>query len=166
MKIESMDQIIQYYISKMEKRFFKSVKKSENCWQWTGATSKGGYGNYAICGILQAAHRVSWIIHNKTIPYGLHVLHRCDNRICVNPGHLFTGTNADNKADNVAKLRHNFGEKHGRCRLTTEQVLEIRNAELVRSGPRKLTDEMLAEKYGVSRRNIRSIRWRQTWKHV
>jgi HNH endonuclease len=161
--------IIDYYVHKLEERFWKKVEKTDGCWLWKGARAHGGrmqYGNFPCCGKLFSAHRISWILANKEIPKNLHVLHKCDVPLCVRPDHLFLGTNLDNINDKISKGRHGFGETAGRAILTTKQVIEIRNAKLSKSGPDKLTDQMLADKYGVSRRNIRSIRWRQTWRHI
>jgi hypothetical protein len=72
------------------------------------------------------AHRVAWIAFKGPIPPGLFVLHKCDVRSCVNPDHLFLGSNYDNVADMVAKGRHPKGETHGRHVLKDADVAEIR----------------------------------------
>lgn len=90
------------------------------CWLWDGAVSKCGYGRFGVGGHngkLRPAHRVSWEIHNGTIPEGLEVAHRCDVRICVNPAHLWLATHAENMADMIAKCRYRpgpvFGDRNG-----------------------------------------------------
>lgn len=93
--------------------FFKHVSPQEDgCWQWTGRIRDGGYGRMKLNGKETRAHRVSWLIHKGDIPNGLCVLHRCDNRLCVNPKHLFLGTRRDNYEDMKKKGRHSHGETH------------------------------------------------------
>jgi hypothetical protein len=88
-------------------RFWEKVDKSGDCWLWTGHRGCKGYGAAWAEGRHQAAHRVSWELAFGAIPDGLHVLHHCDNPPCVNPDHLWLGTNSDNQRDCVAKGRAN-----------------------------------------------------------
>lgn len=90
----------------VEQRFWKYVDKKSNneCWNWIGACCRG-YGLIRINRKNILSHRFSWGIHFGRIPEGLCVLHECDNRRCVNPNHLFLGTNQDNVDDKVNKNR-------------------------------------------------------------
>jgi len=96
----------------MNIRFLEKVKKAKlkKCWLWTGAVDGGGYGKLmtgtrgGLRGLI-AAHRYSWMYHRGEIPKGLHVLHHCDVRRCVNPNHLYLGTQKDNVRDAIVRGR-------------------------------------------------------------
>ena len=108
----------------IEQRFWLKVVKTETCWIWKGPfikrgkKSNGGYGRFCITASRQfLAHRYSWQLHNGNIPDNLFVLHKCDNKACVNPKHLFLGTHQDNMNDaynkNLFITREKRLEKNG-----------------------------------------------------
>ncbi len=104
----------------------KYVKAPSGCWLWQACKDSDGYGYLQVAGKSLGAHRVSWKLINGSVPEGLYVLHSCDTPSCVNPDHLFVGTNTDNMRDKVKKGRdfnlnkqmcirgHAFDEKNTR----------------------------------------------------
>lgn len=90
-----------------EIRFWENVKKSDTCWLWIGSTRPNGYGRMEVSreNKTYATHRFSWELHNGVIPDGLFVLHKCDIPLCVNPNHLFLGTQNTNMKDRSTKKR-------------------------------------------------------------
>jgi hypothetical protein len=150
-----------------QSRFWAKVDKSGGCWLWTACRDGNGYGWFGIgskkCGGFRMVrtHRFAWELTNGPIPDSMCVCHRCDIRHCVNPAHLFLGTDADNVHDRDTKGRGAFGEKQGSAKLTEQDVLEIR--ALAASGQKNVA---LATRFGVGRRTINNIVLRQRWRHV
>ncbi len=132
------------------------------CWAWTGCLADA-YGRFQYEKRPQPAHRVSWKIFKGPIPAGLFVCHKCDFRPCVNPDHLFLGTNAENQQDAVAKGRKRspHGERHHRARLLEEQVRTIKSML-----SRGAIQAELARQFGVSKYIINGIARGRGWKHV
>lgn len=139
------------YLEATKKRFWAKVAKKgkDECWEWLSVTSHDGYGRLWFRGRFSGAHRFSWMIHNETIPAGLYVLHKCDNPICVNPNHLFLGTNTDNMRDRVSKI----GWQRTFVKLSAEQVTAIRH----RYETEETSSRKLGKEYGVSKTQILRI---------
>ena len=149
-------------------RFFSKIAIGDNeddCWEWTAAVRSNGYGVFLYNGKLWAAHRFMYDRAVGPIPDGLFVCHRCDNRLCVNPAHLFLGTPKENLADMTAKGRRKSpsfkGEENNTAKLTADEVREIR--ALHASG---ISGAALGRRYGVSKVNISDIVRRRTWRHI
>lgn len=139
------------------------------CWNWIGSKNRDGYGQIRVersgfNGYFRA-HRVSWIYHHGEIPDGLCVLHRCDNPGCVNPEHLFLGTQADNMRDRNAKgrLPHEKlrGSSNGRALLNEADVAEIRR--LSADGARQAD---IARRFGIAKATVYCILRGLTWRHA
>ena len=133
-------------------RFFSKVRKDEEsgCWIWIGGKFNSGYGAFNINRIPKLAHRVSWEMKNGPIPDGLCVLHNCpsgDNPLCVNPDHLYLGTDKDNTSDAIAK------GQFPRTVLSLAQAKEVR--DVYSTG--LLTYRDIATHYGVSESYIKRI---------
>lgn len=141
-------------------RFWAKVDKRDGgCWLWTACTHwRWGYGHIRGRGKTLPAHRVSWELHNGPIPDGQVVCHACDTPACVNPGHLFLGTQADNCADRNRKGRQSRGHDRPGSRFEAEQVLAIRASN-------KSNKELAAE-YGVTYNSIWAIKTKLYWKHL
>lgn len=140
-----------------------AYKNLGRCWIYGGADDGSGYGTFGIAGRIHRTHRLSWTISIGEVPVGLCVLHKCDNRRCVNPNHLFLGTRVDNNKDRHAKGREKpcKGSTNGRAKITEEQAVEIRS--LQRSG---WTYTQLMVKYGLSKSMIGNIVQGKAWRHV
>lgn len=141
----------------LKKRFEDKFTPDPNtgCWLWIASHFSSGYGAFKIAKKARRAHRVSWELANGEIPEGVLVCHKCDIRSCVNPEHLFLGTNADNTRDMQEKGRIPT------AKLTGEQVLEIRD---LRSKGFLLKE--LALIFGVSKPLVCNIINNKRWKHV
>jgi hypothetical protein len=139
--------------------FVERVTES-GCALWAGAViGRYGYGIFrAACRMQVYAHRFAWEMANGPIPAGMLVCHRCDVYRCVNPSHLYLGTQADNLRDMRSKGRQARGATHGNARLTVESV------EIIRASTD--TDATLAARFGVTRCTVSLARRRKTWSHV
>ncbi len=144
--------------------FWSKVKKSDGCWEWTGATGTGGYGAlYLTKEGMQRAHRIAFELTYGDIDSGLAICHKCDNRICVRPDHLFQGTIAENNADMDQKGRRKAqgspGIKNPRARLSEDEVRDIRR--LYASGG--FSQQEIAEMYDVKQVAISRITRKTAW---
>lgn len=140
-----------------------SVDEKSGCWVWLAGTDKDGYGRIREAGYgskTLRAHRVSYDTYIGPVPDDMFVCHKCDNPFCVNPGHLFLGSAADNAKDRNEKGRAAgaIGSKHGISKLCESQITEIRKAPG--------TQKQIADKYGVSQTLISHIKRRVIWRHV
>lgn len=133
------------------------------CWEWRGSRYPNGYGAVSTPeGGVQGVHRSSYEVFVGSIPAGMLVCHKCDNRICLNPAHFFLGTHADNTADMTAKGRDMHGVKSITAKLTEKQVIEIR----ARAAAGGIFQRELAAKYGVSRATIGRVLSGQSFRFV
>jgi hypothetical protein len=159
-------------------RFWKYVDKTTHpsgCWLWTGALTSTGYGQIGMGSKTDGtrrphkAHRVAWELSRGKIPQGMSVLHHCDNPPCVNPDHLFIGTQKDNAQDmgrkgRAAVQRHPEiirGERNANAVLTTADVLEIRRLKAEGMGP-----TAIARQLGTSYSAVQGVFYGYTWKHL
>lgn len=140
-------------------RFWKKVKKTDTCWNWTASTMGTGYGQFHYNKRTRTSHTVSWELTNGLIPEGLVVRHTCDNRLCCNPEHLLLGTQADNLRDAADRDRIPHGEQRSDSKLTEAQVKEIKLAKVINIS-------QTARSLGVSRAAVQKIRKGQTWIRV
>jgi len=140
----------------IEKIFWTKVNKDseDKCWNFTGGNTNGGYGIFRGKG----AHRYSWELFHKTkIPYGKFVLHTCDNPSCVNPKHLYIGTQQDNINDRWRRNRHKIS-KEDREKITfSHTLLTAKQIQKIRSLKGKSSLRAVAKIFGVSTTPIFSI---------
>ncbi len=137
---------------------------NSGCWLWVGGRRGRGYGGFywyedgKRC--TDKAHRVSWRLHKGAIPEGKFVLHHCDNKMCVNPDHLYLGVHQDNIRDavNRGQWKPHFGKANGMSRLNERAIRDIRSG--------RLSNSQFAEWYGVNRMTVWQIATGKTWRHV
>jgi len=144
----------------IEDRFWDKVdiKGADECWEWTAWKNNRGYGQIGLGRKLVLAHRVSWELKNGPIPKGMEVLHKCDNPACVNPNHLFTGSQKDNMDDMAEKGRRPMGKDVWNAKLTKEDVVKIRESN------KKQAE--LAAIYDVTQSHISDIISHRRWSWV
>lgn len=144
--------------------FWSRTRQNGKCLEWIAGIAKTGYGAFRFNGHNVPTHRLAYEFTNGAIPIGLCVCHRCDNRKCVNPAHLFLGTHQDNNRDMWQKGRgaRPQGEDCSNAKLTAAQVLEIRQLRASTG----LSFRKIGERYGVNPNTIRFIINGRSWKHV
>jgi len=148
------------------KRFWSYVEITGlfDCWLWKGSKNKQGYGSFGTGnGKLIRTHRFSYLINIGSIPNGLQVNHKCHNPSCVNPAHLYVGTQKENIADMFHADRQScqIGEKGNNAKLTEKQVLEI--IELLKTD---IQQKELAKMFSVSKQTISMINTGSNWQHI
>jgi hypothetical protein len=133
------------------------IAGSDDCWLWRGRTSEKGYGLFSK----HRAHRVAWVLAYSSIPNDMCVCHRCDVRPCVNPSHLFLGTQVENIHDMYQKKRQgarHSGESNSAC------VLTLKDVAIIRESSASLAE--MSQRFGVTKANISCIRTGKTWRHA
>lgn len=134
-----------------------------SCWEWRGIMNTNGYGRFSFANRHRLAHRFSFSLFIGSIPSGMVVCHSCDNRKCVNPRHLWVGTQSENLKDAFAKGRHTTpdtrGERNGNRKLDWRRVMAIR--EMHSEGTKKY---LIAQAFGVSPSTIGEIIANEIWK--
>lgn len=167
------------YSEKQRERFWSHVDRSGGtsaCWVWKACLQGTGYGQAVVGRRRMGAHRLAWILERGPIVDGLFVLHHCDTRPCVNPSHLYLGTQKDNMRDCWERGRAAFqkdaaavrarsgapGTRHSRAKLT-----EVSAAELIQRYRRGgITQRALAAEYGVHQSIISEVINGKRWPHV
>lgn len=129
-----------------------AVAGPDDCWPWTGAKTRGGYGSCKFGGKAVSTHRIAYTLTHGGIEAGLDILHSCDNPPCCNPMHLRAGTHAENMAEAKAKGRSAFGSRNANARLTAEQIDSIRED--------RRNHVAVARDYGVTAQYIGQLRKR------
>ena len=154
--------------STVEEKLSLNYKVNKNgCWIWQGAVTSKGYGSIQIGdGKTESVHRLAYELWVGEIPEGLHVLHKCDTPKCINPDHLFAGTNQDNVTDKINKGRaftgNHKGEKNENSKLTNGKISRIK--KMIEKGNFNQTE--IGKMFDVSRQTICGINRGKRWKHL
>lgn len=149
-------------VLKDQNRFLKYINKKGECWIWSSARNNKGYGFFSYKGKATLAHRFSYEVYVGNIKKGFQICHICDNPACVNPKHLFMGTQIQNMKDCVQKKRNRppRGEKHPSAKLTINNVKKIR--KMYETG--NYFHKELGIMFGVTKQNIGDILNYKIWK--
>lgn len=130
-----------------------------NCWEWLAAKKSSGYGLFRLKGKTHHAHRAAWLLTHGPIPKGLVVCHKCDNRSCVRPGHLFLGTMKENYLDMIKKGRFFPGTQTGV--LSPRGIFDSTQIEYIRSSDK--SSSVVAKELGCHKTTICRIRNGKTY---
>lgn len=136
-------------------RFWGKVEKTPTCWLWTASITGAGYGQIGLGRKGDGrgdSHRISWMLHNGSIPNGQQVLHQCDNKRCVNPAHLYLGTRFDNIRDALERGQKATGSSCSFAKLKAEDVPKVR--QLRKEG---WTFSKLAAEFNVSQSVVKRV---------
>lgn len=151
--------------SKDVARFWSKVDKSAGstaCWLWTAYRDYDGYGRLKVGGTSIVVTHIALFLVGKLRPsLEYKACHTCDNPPCVQPLHLFWGTQLDNERDKMRKDRHQYGAKHWAVTITQEQAMDIIRS--IRNGGMNV---FIAKRIGISVHIVRDIRRNKTWKHL
>lgn len=156
--------LVAFFLARLGQRFWAKVRRGppEACWLWEGtSSSRDHYGQLRVEGRYVAAHRIAFELSGRRLEPGKVIRHRCDTRLCVNPGHLEQGTHEENRRDCVDRGRHAIGEQNGRAKLGETDVRSVRRLLAKGWGPNRI-----ARRFGVDPKAIRQIRDGKTWRHV
>lgn len=151
------------YTTQDIERFWKyvAIGKPNECWEWIG-TITAERGQFSFGKNFTGAHRFSFWIHTGIWPGDLCVCHSCDNKICVNPKHLWLGTAKENTQDAVSKGRMARGSKHHNAKLNEYKVSWIKQL----LDTKRYTQRTIASVFGVHSAAISSIKHGRTWSWV
>jgi hypothetical protein len=124
----------------------------DDCWDWFGALSGRGYGVISVDYRTLGTHTFSWMIDNNTnkVPYGMYILHRCDNRKCCNPKHIYCGTPSDNACDREERNPKKPYQDASKSKLFSHEILELRKLT-------GMTQEEKARKYNIDQTSVSKI---------